>query len=92
MARGIRREQSRQGDGLRSSRQVIVEIYCREMRTSNNEFLSPLAPVRRGEGLGVRGFSSVVRLALQRGLFAGEQDSTSLVERSPHPQPLSPDY
>ena len=55
--------------------------------SETSRFLSPLALVPRGEGLGVRGFSSVIRLAMLKDLFLEKHDSASLVNRSYHPLP-----
>jgi len=60
---------------------------------------SPLAPVHLGEGTGVRGTAQHPALIMSfnentqilSGFRTGDE-SRSLVTRSPHPQPLSPEY
>ena len=49
---------------------------------------APLALVLRGEGTGVRGFSSVIQSAVQNRRFLGIYELTSIIDRTPHPQPL----
>ena len=55
---------------------------------------APLALVRRGEGPGVRGISSVVQLCNFQviGVLLSFQDRELQVNRAPHPFPLSPEY